>query len=73
MGHGGVAGTAKWLGMKVDIVEFTVYFAGLDLTEGNLFLDVVDDHQETFTFLSVCAVFVGDGDSGAVVFHHDGW
>ena len=73
MGHGGVAGTAKWFGMKVGIVEFSVYFAGLNLTEGKLLLDVVDDHQEMFAFLSMCAVFVGDGDNCAVVFHHDGW
>jgi len=30
--------------MEVGIVEFAVYFAGLDLAKGDLFFDVVDDH-----------------------------
>ncbi len=59
--------------MKVGIVEFAVYFTGLDLAKGDLFFDIVDDHQEMFAFLGMSTVLVGDGDNGAVVFHHDGW
>ena len=44
---------------------------GLDLTEGDLFLHIVDDHHEMLTFLGVCAIVVGHGDYGAVVLHDD--
>ena len=73
MGHGGVAGAAKGFGVEIGVVEFAVYFAGLDLAEGDLFFDIADDHQKVFAFLCMGAVFVGDGDNCAVVFHHDGW
>ena len=73
MGHGGVAGAAKGFGVEIGVVEFAVNFAGLDLAEGDLFFDIVDDHQEMFAFLGMSTVLVGDGDNGAVVFHHDGW
>ena len=59
--------------MKVGIVEFAVYFTGLDLAKGDLFFAIIDDHQEMFAFLGMSAVLVGDGDNGAIVFHHDGW
>ena len=48
-------------------------FAGLDLAEGDLFFDIVDDHQKVLAFLCMGTVFVDDCDNGAVVFHHDGW
>ena len=73
MGHGGVTGTAEELDMKVRIVKFAVDLAGLDLSEVNLLLDVIDDHQEMFAFLGMCAFIIGDGDDCAVVFHNDGW
>jgi hypothetical protein len=74
MGHGSVARTAKRLRMKVRVIKFAVYFTGLDLTKGDLFFDIVDDHQEMFAFLGMGTVLVGDGDNGAVVvFHHNGW
>ena len=73
MGHGSVARTAKGLRMKVGVIKFAVYFTGLDLTKGDLFFDIVDDHQEMFAFLGMGTVLVSDGDNGAVVFHHDGW
>ena len=73
MSHGSIAGAAKGLSMEVGIVEFAVYFTGLDLATGDLFFDIVDDHQEMFAFLGMGTVLVGDGDNGAVVFHHDGW
>ena len=38
-----------------------------------MFFDIVYDHQEMFAFLGMGTVLVGDGDNGAVVFHHDGW
>jgi hypothetical protein len=44
--------------MKVGIVEFAVYFTGLDLAKGDLFFDVVDDHQEMFAFLGMGTVLV---------------
>ncbi len=73
MGHGSVARTAEGLRMKVGVIEFAVYFTGLDLAKGDFFFDMVDDHQEMFAFLGMGTVLVGDGDNGAVVFHHDGW
>ena len=63
MGHGGVAGAAKGFGVEIGVVEFAVYFAGLDLAEGDLFFDIVDDHQKVLAFLYMGAVFVGDGDN----------
>ncbi len=59
--------------MKVGVIKLAVYFTGLDLTKGDLFFHTVDDHQEMFAFLGIGTVLVGDGDNGAVVFHHDGW
>ena len=68
MGHGGVAGAAKGFGVEICVVEFAVYFAGLDLPEGDLFFDIVDDHQKVLAFLCMGTVFVDDCDYGAVVF-----
>ena len=59
--------------MEIGIVEFAVYFAGLDLAKGYLLFDIVDDHQEMLAFIGVRSVLAGDGENGAVVFHYDGW
>jgi hypothetical protein len=73
MGHGGVAGAVKGFGVEIGVVECAVYFAGLDLPEGDLFFDIVDDHQKVFAFLCMGAVFIGDGDDCAVVFRWEGY
>ena len=59
--------------MEVGVIEFAVNLASLYLSEGDLFFDVVDDHQEMFAFLGKCTFIIGDGDCRAVVFHNDGW
>ena len=59
--------------MKVRVVQFTIYLAGLDLAEGYLLLDVVEHHQEVFAFLGEADFRVGESHYGAVVFHNVGW
>ena len=73
MFHGSVAWAAQGLCVEIGIVEFAVYFAGLNLAKGDLLFDIIDDHQKMLAFLGVGAVLAGDGDNGAVVFHYDGW
>ena len=73
MGHGCVTGAAERLGVEVCVVELAVDLAGLYLSKGNLLLDVINDHQEMFTFLGKCTFIIGDGDDRAVVFHNDSW
>ena len=46
--------------------------SSFDLAQYDLFLDVVQDHQEVLTFLGISRVVVGHCDDGAIVFHYDG-
>ena len=59
--------------MHVGSVEFSVDLACFDLAEVDLFLDVVDYHQEMLAFLGVTSVVVGHSYNCAIVFHYDGW
>ncbi len=58
--------------MHVCGVEFAEDLASFDLAQYNLFLDVVQDHQEVLPLLGVCRVVVGHCHDGAVVLHDDG-
>ena len=51
MRHVNEGGGAERFGMEIGVVEFAVYLACLDLFEGDLLFDVVDDHQEMLAFL----------------------
>ncbi len=53
MSHFCKVGGSKGLGVHVRIVEFPVDLPHLDLTQGDLFLDIVEDHQEVFALLGV--------------------
>ena len=58
--------------MQVGIVKFPEEdLAGFDLAEGDLLLDVIEDHQEVFAFLGVSRIVVGHCDDGTVVLHDD--
>ena len=58
--------------MEVRVVQFPEDLASLDLAEGDLLFDIVEDHQEMLAFLCVVGVGVGEGNYGAVVLHDDG-
>ncbi len=62
----------KRLGIHVGVVEFSIYLARFDLAEGDLLLDIFENHEEVLVFLCVAGVTVGHGDDRAVVFHDDG-
>ena len=53
------------------LLSFPYFFARFDLTEGDLLLDIVENHEERLAFLCVAGVTVGHGDDRAVVFHDD--
>ena len=56
--------------MKIGVVELAVDFSSLDLAEGDLSLDEVDNHQEVLAFLGMgTTVVVCDSDNGVVVLH----
>ncbi len=61
----------KRLSVHVGVVEFSIYLARFDLTEGNLLLDIVENHDEVLAFLCVAGVTVGHCDDRAVIFHDD--
>ena len=63
---------AKRLGVHVGVVEFSVYLTCFDLAEGNLLLDIIEDHEEVLAFLRVAGVTIGHGDDRAVILHDDG-
>ena len=58
--------------MHIRCVELAEDFFGFDLTQYDLFLDVVQDHQEVFTLLGISRVVVGHCDNGAIIFHYYG-
>ena len=59
--------------MEVRVVEFSEYFPRFYLSCGDLFFDVVDNHQEVFALLGVGGVVVRPCDDCAVVLHDDCW
>lgn len=72
VGHLRECRAAQGFGVEVSIIEFAVDFPGLNLTDGDLLFDVVEDHQEMFAFLGIGCVIVGHGDYSAVILHNDG-
>ncbi len=62
---------AERLGVHIRCVELAEDFSGFDLAKYDLFLNVVQDHQEVFTLLGISRVVVGHCDNGAIVLHYD--
>jgi len=62
---------AERLGVHVRCVELAEDFSGFDLAQYDLFLNVVQDHQEVFTLLGISRVVVGHCDNGAIILHYD--
>ena len=58
--------------MHIGRVKLSVDLPGLDLSQRDLLLDIVEHHKEIFAFLGVAGVTVGHCDYRAVVFHDDG-
>jgi hypothetical protein len=61
---------AERLGVHVRCVEFAEDFSGFNLAQYDLFLDVVQDHQEVLTLLGISRVVVGHCDDGAIILHY---
>ena len=57
--------------VHVGVVEFPIDLARFDLVQGDLLLDVVEDHQEVFTLLALSRVVVGHCNHSVVVLHDD--
>ena len=72
VGHLRVCRAAQGFGMEVDIIEFAVDLASLDLAERDLLLDLVENHEEMLALLGIDSVVVGHCDDCAVVLHNDG-
>ena len=53
MGHGEEFRGAEGLGVHVRCVELAEDFSGFDLAQYDLFLNIVQDHQEVFTLLGI--------------------
>ena len=58
--------------MEVCIVELAKDLARFELSERDLLLDIIEDHEEMFAFLCVSGVVVGHCHDCAVVLHDDG-
>ena len=58
MSHLCKVGGSKGLGVHVSVAEFPVDLPRLDLAHGDLFLDIVEDHQEVFALLGVSLAIV---------------
>ena len=70
--HVSESGGAKGLGMEVRIVEFPVDLASFNLAEGDLLLDIIDNHEKVFAFLGISGVVIRHSDDRAIVLHNDG-
>ena len=70
MSHVSKGGGAKGLGVEVRVVEFPVDLASFNLTEGDLLLDIIDDHEKMFAFLCVSGVVIRHSDDRAIVLHN---
>ena len=58
--------------MHVCCVQFAEDLSSFNLVQYDLFLNVVQNHQEVLTLLGISRVVVGHCDDGAIVFHYDG-
>ena len=71
MGLGEETRVAEDLGVEVSAVYGAVDLEYFDEADGDLFFDVIDEHNKVFALLGVCGFQCCDGYDSAVVFHDE--
>ena len=72
VGHLRIGRAAQGFFVEVGIIEFAVDLSSLDLAEGDLLLDINENHEEMLALLGICSVIVGHCDDCTIVLHNDG-